>query len=172
MRPEKQSMIDEIRRRLEEAEFVLLADYRGLSAEQMNALRSELRDLGAPISVVKNSYLRQGAAAARWLDMTALLDGPTAMICGRADVTEVVKRVRSFARTNALPVLKGGCVSGELLDSADVGRLADIPPRDVLLGKFVGTLAAPMSRMAGVLRQKLLSLVYVLKAVEEKKGGE
>jgi large subunit ribosomal protein L10 len=88
-------------------------------------------------------------------------------------VTQVAKVLRAFAKaaTNKLPVVKGGYLSGQTLVAAQVESLADIPPREVLLGRMVGTIAAPMTRLVGAMNQKICSLLYVLKAVADKKAA-
>ena len=172
MRPEKTAMVNEIRADLEGRDFVILADCRGLTVEQFAELRGRLRPLRARLRVVRNAFLRRAAADQGWEVGPDLLDGPTAMVVGEGEVTDVAKALQSFVKETELPVLKGGRCGASVLSAGDVVQMATIPSREVLYGQVVGTLYAPMQQVVGVLNRKLASLLYVLHAVQEKKSGE
>lgn len=172
MRPEKESIVKEYADKLEKTEYVLLADYRGLTVEQFAELRKVLRETGSSIQVVRNGLFALSLNEAGWDSMTAFLDGPTAMIYGEGDVTVVAKKIKEYRKDKELPVVRGGKIDGTILTKADVDEMALIPPREVLLGQLVGTVAAPMTQCVGVLNQKLSSLLYVLKAIEDKKNKQ
>jgi large subunit ribosomal protein L10 len=86
----------------------------------------------------------------------------------------VAKALKDFARANPLLVIKGGLADGTLLSSADLSALADLPPRDVLLARIAGALAAPMQQMAGLLQALPRNLAYGISALIEQReaGGE
>lgn len=171
MRPEKESIIQEIRNNTESAGFVILTNYHGLSVEQMTELRGRLRENDSKMSVVKNSFLVKACGELGWDALPSMLDGPTAMIYGNGDVANVAKTLKNYIRANNnKPVLRGGRISGKSLSCSEVEQLADLPSREIMLGILVGTVAAPMTRVVGVLNQKLLSLLHVLKAIEDKKS--
>jgi len=86
-------------------------------------------------------------------------------------VVQAAKTIKQFSRTGGLPVMKAGVMGNLILTSEQIDVLADLPPREVLLGQVVGTVAAPLSRLVGVLKQKVSTIVYVLKAVEDKKNA-
>jgi len=169
MRDEKASMVDEVRQCVGAAEYLFLADYLGLSVDQMGELRTCLREKGASLKVVKNAFLGIALGDDLKARMQESLQGPTALIAGTGDATEVAKALKEFAAGNNLPVLKSGCLNNTVLSSEDIAAMADLPSRDVLLGTLVGTIAAPMTQLVGVASAKVRSLLYVLKAVEEKK---
>jgi len=169
-RPEKKAIIDEVRGRLDDAGYVLLADCRGLNVEGMGALRGKLREQGSSLLIVKNRLLGRASAEAGWEDIDPFLEGPTAVITGSGDVTSVARLLRDEAKADGLPAMKGGRFGDRTLDAGDVAAIADIPPREILLGQLVGTIAAPMTQAVGVMQQKVASLLYVLKAVVEKKS--
>lgn len=171
MRPEKKAMLDEVQATLEKSPFVVLAEYRGLKVDQMTQLRTQLRKAGSRMLVVKNSYLSLAASKTGRTNLASLLSGPTAMITGDSDITQIAKLLKTFTQDNNLLVVKGGMLGTRLLTAADMVDMANIPPREILLGQFVGTLAAPMTRLVGVMSQKVLSLLYVVKAIEKKKSG-
>lgn len=173
MRPEKSSIVEEIKGHLRDAEYVVLADYRGLTVRQTTELRSKLRGVGARVKVVKNTQLGVAAGlAGKSVICQSVNMGPTALVTGRGDVVDVAKLLKQFIADNgSKPVVKGGCLGVRVLSPADVEALAEMPPRNVLLGQFVGTLAAPISGIVGVLNQRLVSILYVLKAVMDKKSS-
>ncbi len=169
MRPEKQSIISEIHGLLEQAGFVFLVDYSGLDVGQLADLRERLRAFDSRVTIAKNTFVRHAGGE----DMAGLLQGPTALVTGTGDVSMAAKALATFIKEHDdKPAMKGGRFEGEVLSAADVVAIASIPPREQLLSMVVGTIAAPMSQLVGVMQQKLSSLLYVLKAVEEKKGGQ
>jgi large subunit ribosomal protein L10 len=172
MRPEKASIYAEIRRKVSESPFVILADYRGLNVLKMQDLRRRLRGANANIQVVKNRMFRHvaGELGVRVEDPT--LSGPSAMVYGKGDVVSVAKVLKDFIKENDKPKIKAGAMQGTLLTAQDVQSLAALPSRETLLSMVVGTIAAPMSGLVGVLNQKVASLLYVLQAVKEKKEKE
>ncbi len=171
MRPEKQSIINEYSEALKNSGYVLLADYRGLSVEQFDELRKSLRETGSFMQVVKNGLFELALNDCGCDGLNGMLEGPTAIIHGDGDITVLAKDLKAFRTKNQIPTMKGGRADGLLLSSDDIEEMANIPPREVLLGKFVGTVAAPMSQLVGVMNQKVSSLLFVLKAIEEKKNS-
>jgi len=172
MRPEKESIINEITSILGGAGFVFLVDYRGLKVEQLAELRARLRDLDSSMTIMKNTLLRCASRTLGGADMSGILSGPTAVVCGTGDASQTAKVLTAFIRESRLPVLKGGQLGQQLLSVDDVEAIAKIPSREVLYGQVGGTIAAPMTQLVGVMNQKVSSLLYVLKAIEDKKKEE
>lgn len=167
LRPEKQAMIDEVRENVSGALYMLLADYKGMSMPETDEFRKQLRGAQARIQVVKNRMLSRITDEAG-CDL-GTLTGPTALIFGNGDVVEVAKILKKFSVEKEKPSIKGGVLEGAALSAADVMELAGLPGKKELQAKLVGTLAAPMMQLAGVMNQKICSLLYVLNAVQEKK---
>jgi len=172
MRPEKKAIAEEVRGRLESAGFAIMVDYRGLSVEQISDLRGRLREANARLQVVGNVFLSRAAADLGRELHDGILDGPTAMVSGDSDVTVVAKVLKDFAKGSDLPVVKGGLLGKKAFSAADVDVMASLPSREVMLARLVGTVAAPMTQLVGVMNQKLCSLLYVLKAIADKESGE
>lgn len=169
MRPEKKSILDEVTTRVNGSAFVLVADYRGLSVEQFMDLRRRLGKVGARIQVVKNRLLRLVTRERGWTMLDPALKGQSAVVVG-SDVVQAAKVLKEFSSAGGIPVVKAGVMGNMPLTTAQVDALAELPPREVLLGQFVGTVAAPLSRLVGVMKQKVSTIVYALKAIEEKKN--
>lgn len=169
MRPEKNTMVEEIREQVDPKGFVILADFKGLNVAKTTELRSRLRGVDARYSVVKNRLLRRVVDDMGVEGVDEALSGPTAMVSGAGDVVETAKILKAFIKENDKPVIKGGTFSGRALTAEEVDQLASMPPRIELLGRVVGTIAAPMTQLVGVMNQKVCSLLYVLQAVKDKK---
>ena len=169
MRAEKTAIANEIKERLKGAEFFILADYQGLTVAQTESLRRQLGQIEARMMVLRN---RQFVHVAQGLEIDGLGDrvlGPTAMFYGAGDMVEASRVLKSFIKANEKPTIKLGSIQGKVVSAAEVEQIADLPSREQMLGILVGTIAAPMTQVVGVIVQKLSSLVYVLKAVQEKK---
>ena len=172
MRPEKEAMAKELKDRMSESSFFILTDYTGMSVAQAEDLRGKLSAADARLIILRNRQFRH---VARELNLEGLgedLKGPTAMVYGAGDVVETTKILRSFTKGNELPVVKLGALQGRVISGEQVAQLADMPPREQMLGTVVGTIAAPLSGLVGVLNQKVASLVYVLQAALDKKQSE
>ncbi|MCE9614140.1 MAG: 50S ribosomal protein L10 [Lentisphaerae bacterium] len=133
-------------------------------------LRHKLRGSGSRLLVVQNSFLNLASKDVGWMDVEPMLDGPTAMITGTGEVNQVAKVLKDFVKASSKPRVKGGRFGTQTLTAAEVDAIASLPSREVLLQQVVGTIAAPMARLVGVLQQKAASVVYVLKAIEDKKS--
>lgn len=172
-RREKVEKVNEVRARMEHSDAVLLTEYRGLTVSQMSGLRRSLREVGGEYRVYKNTLVRFAARELGASDMEALLTGPTALAFVTGDVARVAKVLRDYARTNPALVVKGGMLSGGVLSAADAAALADLPSKEVLLGRIAGALLAPIQRMAGLLQALPQNFAHGLSAlIEARSGGD
>jgi large subunit ribosomal protein L10 len=171
MRLEKTAIVDEVRGAIDGSEFVILTGCRGLKVQEISDLRARLRGQRARLMVVKNTFLKFASEQLGRGGMDSELVGPTAMITGEGEVTEIAKLLKAFAKEHDKLEIKGGLLGKQVLSAGDVQEMAVIPPREIMLSRLVGTIAAPMTQLVGVMNQKVLSLLYVLKAVQEKKDG-
>jgi len=170
-RPEKVAVVDEVRAKLEASSAAVLTEYRGLNVAATADLRRALRDAGGEYKVYKNTLVRF-AARDLGLDIEDLLTGPTAIAFVDGDAVSVAKVLRDFAKTNPALVIKGGLLGSTPLDENGVKALADVEPREVLLAKFAGLLAAPMQQFAGLLQALPRDFAYGLQALIEKGGAD
>jgi len=170
MRLEKTAIVKEIREAMEGKSYTFLMNFKGLRVEQINALRVQLAHIKARFLVVKNTLFKRVAEELGWGDVSKFMDGPSAVIAGMGDVSQVAKLLKNFKKENVLLTVKGGRLGDKLISASDIEAIANIPPIEVMRAKLVGTIAAPMTQLVGVMQQKVCSLLYVLKAVEEKKA--
>ena len=171
MRPEKLAIVQEIQDQLADASFLILTDFSGMDTTRTMTLRRSLKEHDARFQVVPNRLFRVAAQSLGYEGIEAGLKGPTALVFGSGDVAATAKALSDFAKANKMPSVKLGHVDGRVLAAGDVDVLANLPPKPVMQGMLVGTIAAPMSNLVGVMNQKLASLVYVLKAAAEKNSA-
>ena len=169
-RPEKVAVVDEVRERFSASTGALLTEYRGLTVEQMSTLRRALREAGGSYKIYKNSLVRF-AARDLGLEIDDLLVGPTAIAFVDGDPVNVAKALRDFARANEQLVVKGGLLGDKLLSAAEAKALADVAPREELLARLAGAMAAPMQQFAGLLQALPRNFAYGLAALIDQQGG-
>ena len=169
-RPEKVAVVEEVRARLESSGAAVLTEYRGLNVAATAELRRALRAAGGEYKIYKNTLVRF-AARDLGLEIDDLLTGPTAIAFVDGDPVAVAKALRDFAKTNPALVIKGGLLGDKALDEAAVKALADVEPREVLLAKLAGAMAAPMVQFAGLLEALPRNFAYGLKALIDQGGA-
>ena len=170
MRAEKKQLVQDIRGLMGLSTGIFLIGYKGLTAAEFTDLRNQLAALGGECHVVPNRLFKRAAAAAGIASMEPVVVAEdNAMICGGKDVAAMAKAVKAFARGHEKAPIRLGVVDGHVLTAEQVGELAELPPREVLLAQLLGVLQAPAGNLARVLNAKLASMVYVLSAYLKKK---
>ena len=170
-RPEKVAVVDEVRERFTAADAALLTEYRGMTMASLSTLRRQLRPAGGEYKVYKNTLVRFAAHDLGLEDLDSLLTGPTAITFVKGDAAAVAKTLREFAKTNPNLIVKGGVLGTKVLSASDVGALADLPSREVLLAKLAGALQAPLVKTAGLLQALPRNFAYGLKALIDNGGA-
>jgi large subunit ribosomal protein L10 len=171
-RSDKVAVVDEVRQRFDGANAAILTEYRGLKVKDLAGLRRSVRASGGDYKIYKNTLVRLAARGSGLVDLEELLVGPTAIAFVDGDAASVAKVLRDYARTNPLLVIKGGVLGDKVMDARATAALADLPPRDVLLARFAGGLAAPLQQLAGLLQALPRNLAYGLAALRDKRAEE
>jgi large subunit ribosomal protein L10 len=171
---DKERVVGELAERLKSSPTLIVADYRGLTMPQIDALRGELLQHGARFAVVKNTLTRRAAEEAGVDPLLAMLEGPTAIafLESDGDPVAVAKAIAAAARQTQVLVVRGGIMEGRTLTEDDVQNLAKLPAAEVLRAQLVGALAAPMSTVVGLFNAPLRDLVGVLQARIEQLEAE
>ncbi len=167
----KEALVAEFAEKLKEAKAAFLADYRGLDVAQANDLRNKLRETGVEYRVVKNTLLRLAAKDTDAACFDEYLSGPTAIAVANEDPVAPAKALVEFAKKNEAFELKVGMLDGKLLAVADIKALAELPSRDELLTKMLGSMSAPATNFVGVLAAVPRSFVQVLAAIKDQKDA-
>jgi large subunit ribosomal protein L10 len=174
-RPEKVAAVEELEKYLRASDVVILTDYRGLTVDEIRALRSRLREADIEYRVAKNTLLAIAAQRCGFADLSRFLTGPTAVAFGKDDPGLPARLLQEFIRQYRKLEIKGGVVSGEALDAASVRALATLPSRAELLARTVGMIQAPLRAVVTVLSGPARGLVTALDALRAKReppGGE
>ncbi|HMF82946.1 MAG TPA: 50S ribosomal protein L10 [Acidimicrobiia bacterium] len=170
-RPEKAAVVEEIRTKLDGADAAVLTEYRGLSVRALADLRGSLRPAHTEYKVFKNRLARRAAEEAGLTDLLPMLEGPVAIAFVHGDAVPAAKALRDFGRTNPALVVKGGLLDAKLITAAELSALADIPPREQLLGMLAGGFQAPLTKAAGLFQAFTRNLAYGLQALIEQRSA-
>ena len=169
-RPEKVEIVADVRSRLESSDAVLFTEYRGLNVSEMAELRAALSPVGATYKIYKNTLTRVAARELE-LDIEDYLLGPTGLTFIDGDPAAVAKVLDGYRKSHDVFVIKGGLLGDVMITSDGVRKLASLPPREELLGKFGGLVQAPMAQMAAALAAPLQELGGLLGAMQQKFAG-
>jgi len=161
----KVEVVVEVKTRMEESSASIVSEYRGLTVAELADLRNSLSAVGGDYKIFKNTLVRRAIDGGDYQPLAEYLSGPSALTFVQGDVSAVAKALRDFSRANPHLVIKGGLADGSLLSAADLAALADLPPREVLLARMAGALAAPMQQMAGLLQALPRNLAYGISAL-------
>jgi large subunit ribosomal protein L10 len=163
---DKSKVVAELTEKLKASETMIVADYRGLTMPQIDALRSRLIESGARFSVVKNTLTRRAAEAAGADALLALLEGPTAIafVEAEGDAVAVAKALADSVRDTRVLEIRGGIMQGRVISGADVDALAKLPPLEVLRGQVIGAVIAPLQNLVGLVNAPLQNLYGLIDA--------
>jgi len=168
----REKLVDQLKDGVQENKNVFVLSYSQVVGLQMSELRKDLNKVGAQVCVSRNSIARIALKDLENPDLADKVSGQTAFVWSNEDSAEVSKILVKFAKDSEVISLQGGLLEGTVLAEADVKKLADLPPRSVLLSTLLGTIQAPMTRLAGALNAKSRDLLSILKQLSEKTGGE
>lgn len=168
-RTQKDRIVADLAERLAGAKTVIVTDFKGLNVGRMGLLRRQVAAAGGEYQVVKNTLLRLAAQNTSAAKLNDLLSGNNALGTTSGDPVSLAKALIDFAKDNQALVIKGGVVSGKVVDVAQIGRLATLPSREVLLAQLLGTMNSVPTTFVRVLNAVISQLVYALAAVRDQK---
>ena len=149
----KKPVVEEIKANLDGAQTAVVVDYRGLTVEQDTQLRKQLREAGVVYKVYKNTLVKRAIAGTEFEPMAEVLEGPNAIAICKEDATAPARVLANFAKTANALELKCGVVEGTFYDAAGIAVIANIPSREVLISKFLGSIQSPIANFARVIKQ-------------------
>jgi large subunit ribosomal protein L10 len=166
LRTDKERIVTELAAELTAAETLIVADYRGLTNKQLEALRDVLLEHGARFRIVKNTLTRRAAEQAGAEALLVMLEGPTAIafIESSGDPAAVAKALAATAKETNVLSLRGGILEGKTLSGEEVAQLATLPPVDVLRGQLVGAIVAPITQLLALVSVPLRDLHGLIEA--------
>ena len=173
----KKAIVAEIKENLTSAKGAVLTSYKGLTVAMDTELRRELRKSGVTYKVIKNTMTRIAAKEAGLDGLNEHLEGTTALAFSREDAVAPAKVICGFMKKNKLEdagilTVKVGLVEGKVISDKEVKALANLPSREELIAKLLGSMNAPIANTVGVLSAVIRNAVYVIDAIREKKEKE
>ena len=164
MRAEKKYLIDEVEIHLKKSDYVILANFTGVTVADAADLRQKLSAEKAEYHVVKNSSLRVAAKSLGLPDIEGALTGPTAIVVGGKNSAGVAKILRQFFKEKQKIEVKAGVLSKKLITAKQVEQLAEMPPLEVLRAQLLGLLNQPAGSFVRIINAVPQGLVNVLSA--------
>ena len=165
---QKKAVISEVTDALSSAQAGVLAEYRGLNVEQLTALRTEARNAGVWIKVVKNNLAKRVIKDSDFECLTEHFVGPV-IFSASEDPVAVAKVMSKFAKDHDHLNITAGATNGSLMDESMIKSLSQLPGRDELIAKLLGTMQAPMQKLVSTLNEVPSKAVRALAAVAESK---
>jgi large subunit ribosomal protein L10 len=168
---ERQATVESLTELLKGSPNVFVTDFTGLNVLRMTELPRRLRGAGVDYVVVKNTLAQRAFAANGVHALDEHLAGPTGLVLSGTDALAGAKVLTAFAREFEKPAVKIGLVDGRPVTPDQVKRLADLPPREVLLAQLAGYIQAPMAQFAGVMNGLLSQMVGALEALRAQRSA-
>lgn len=164
-------IVNDLKESLKKAKSVIFVDYLGLSAQDVNEFRQKMKEEDAEVVVAKNTLIKKAVEednASK--DLEKNLEGPTMAIFSYSDPISPIKTIFEFAKTHELPKTKSALVEGNYKNSIEVEELKDIPSKEELIGRFVGSLGSPISKFVYSLSGIQNKFVFAVNAIAKKKS--
>ena len=150
---QKQLIIDEIRDKFERAESAVVIDYIGITVAQADAMRKKLREANVDYTVYKNTLVKRAIAGTEWEALGEVLEGPSGFAFSFEDATAPARVLNESIKEYKKMEFKGGVVEGAVYGKEDMQAIANIPSREVLISKFMGSIQSPIANFARVVQQ-------------------
>jgi large subunit ribosomal protein L10 len=168
----KAQFTDELQAKLADASAFYLTDFTGMTVKQMTRFRRRLREQGVDYVVVKNTLAQRAVTALDMPDIAGFFTGPTGVVIGREDPVAAAKALTDFVKEfDNKPAIKAGVVERKEIQPDDIRKVADLPPREVLLAQLAGGLQAPMARLAGGMNNLVAGFARAVDALRQQREG-
>jgi len=148
---QKQVIIDEIKAKLENAQAAVVIDYMGITVEQADAMRRTLREANVDYTVYKNTLIKRAIEGTEFAPLAEVLDGPSALAISTEDATAPARTLNKIIKEFKKMEFKAGVVEGTYYDKAGIEAVAEIPSRDELIAKFMGSIQSPVGKFVRTL---------------------
>ncbi len=173
-RARKEELVARYVELLNESNGFILLKSQGLSVPQIEGLRTVIRSEGGQYAVAKNTLIRKALEQSEWVVPENLLEGPIAVVFGRDNMPGVAKAVLKFikdANVAEQMTVKGGVLTGSVLNTAQVEAVSELPTLDELRAQIIGTIIAPAQGIVNAIYQATGGVVNVLQAYLDKNEG-
>jgi len=168
MRPEKPTIVEDIKLRLTNSPFLIIVEYGGMNVDHFAELRNRLAAAGATLTVIKNTFMRRSIKDAGLPQLNQYLTGQTAFVVGDKDICASAKILKTFSSEFEKPKIRAGILDNSILETAQVIALADLPSKEILQSQLLALLLTPATKLVRTLNEPAASLARVLAAIAEK----
>ena len=144
---QKQLIIDEIKAKLETAQSAVVIDYMGITVEQADAMRKKLREAEVDYTVYKNTLMKRAIEGTEFAPLAEVLEGPSAIAISSSDATAPARVLNGIIKDFKKMEFKAGIVEGTFYDKAGIEKIAEIPSREDLIAKFMGSIQSPVGKL-------------------------
>ena len=149
----KQPIVEEIKAQVEGAQTAVILNYSGVTVEQDTKLRKAMREAGITYKVYKNTMMKRAFVGTAYEALNESLEGPNAIAISTTDATAPARMVASFAKDIPNLEMVAGIVEGQFYDAKGMQAISQIPGREVLLGRLLGSMQSPVANFARVIKQ-------------------
>jgi large subunit ribosomal protein L10 len=170
-KPEKIENVAELKEAFAQAKSFFVTDYQGLNVADISTLRKNLRENNVRFVVAKNTLFKLAAKEAGAPQLDVHFKGPTAVAFALKDPAVAAKILNDSFKEKQLPRVKAFVVDAQIHEASDIGRLADLPPREVLLSMVVSAVESPLTALVGAVEAVMIELVRTVDALAEQKKG-
>lgn len=167
----KYAMFDKVAESIKGSKGVFVIDYKGLSVKEAQSLRRSLREAGADMKVYKNNIVKIALEKASLPTLDDVLVGACAYVFYQDDPVEAAKAIKNTSKELNKIEFLGGISDGVVISAADAKAIADLPSREELIAKVVGSLANPLSGLVRVVNGPAQGLVTALTAIKDQKAA-
>lgn len=168
--PQKEQVIRETQERIADVRGLYLADFSGLTVDNMTALRKKCREQGVQFRVVKNTLLKRAFNNRGITELDPFLVGNTGVVFSPASEMAPAKILSDFAKEHEHLKVKAAVVDGRLFDAKSIARLATLPSREVLLSQVLSTFIAPMTQFLAAVNAMLATPANMADALHREKS--
>lgn len=168
LKQDKVNLVSDLTPKLKTAKSLVFVNFAGLSVTLQQKLKKELKEVGADMTVIKNTLIKRAGLEAKISEevlTSEVLSGQTALILTEGDSIAPIQVIGKFSKENNVPQFKVGIVDGNFTDKEGLTKISILPTKDILFSQVVGSLMSPSYGLVGVLQGNLQKLVYILKEV-------
>ncbi|GMR04768.1 MAG: 50S ribosomal protein L10 [Thermodesulfobacteriota bacterium] len=170
-RTDKEKYVEDLKGRLDKSGATFLAEYSGVKAVEMNEFRSSLRETSAEFMVVRNTLARIALKDTAQAHLTEYIKGSVALAFSYKDAALAAKKLMEFAKDQPGVTFKAATLGERVLGADEIKALAELPSKEVLLAKMIGSINAPLTGLVGVLSGVPRKLLYTLNAIRDAKSS-
>jgi large subunit ribosomal protein L10 len=170
VKPEKVLLVNELHDKFARAVSAVLADFRGLTVQELTDLRHQLREASLELAVVKNTLARRAVQETTYEKLSPYLKGPTSITFSYRDTVAPAKILSAYVKKQPKLAVRAGLFEGEVVPAEKVAEIADLPSREVLLAQALAAMQGPLAGLAWTLQGVLSTFIGTLQALHDKKA--